>query len=64
MYPWDEIQPEHDSTLAIIHECVKRGHKVAVATPANLTIRDSIAYAFSSVIKKMDKVPAQFKSFL
>ena len=63
MYPWDEIQPEHDSTLAIIHECVKRGHKVAVATPANLTIRDSIAYAFSSVIKKMDKVPAQFKSF-
>ncbi|MGJ8685050.1 MAG: glutathione synthase [Nonlabens sp.] len=63
MYPWEEIQPEHDSTLAIIHECVKRGHKVAVATPANLTIRDSIAYAFSSVIKKMDKVPAMFKSF-
>lgn len=63
MYPWEEISPENDSTLAIIHECIKRGHKVAVATPANLTIRNSIAYAFSKVIKKMDKVPAQLKSF-
>jgi glutathione synthase len=63
MYPWEEISPENDSTLAIIHECIKRGHKVAVATPANLTIRNSIAYAFSKVIKKMDKVPTQLKSF-
>lgn len=63
MYPWEEIAPESDSTLAIIHECVKRGHKVAIATPANLTIRDSVAYAFSKVIRKMDKVPAQLRSF-
>ncbi len=63
MYPWEEIQPDADSTLTLIHECCKRGHKVAIATPANLTIRDSIAYAFSKVIKKQEKVPAQIKSF-
>jgi glutathione synthase len=63
MYPWETIKPEDDSTLAIIHECVRRGHKVAIATPANLTIRDSIAYAFSKLIRKMDKVPAQQRSF-
>jgi glutathione synthase len=63
MYPWEEIVPEKDSTLTLIHECVKRGHKVAIAAPANLTIRNSIAYAFSKVIMKKDKVPAQMKSF-
>ena len=63
MYPWEEINPEKDSTLTLIHECVKRGHRVAIATPSNLTIRNSIAYAFSKMIKKTDKVPAQLKSF-
>jgi glutathione synthase len=63
MYPWEKIAPETDSTITLIHECVKRGHKVAIATPANLTIRDSIAYAFSRIIQKMDKVPSQMKSF-
>ncbi|WP_167341974.1 glutathione synthase [Nonlabens sp. SY33080] len=63
MYPWEEIVSETDSSLTLIHECVKRGHKVAIATPSNLTIRGSIAYAFSKVIRKMDKVPAQMKSF-
>ncbi|WP_373075033.1 hypothetical protein, partial [Zeaxanthinibacter enoshimensis] len=24
MYPWEEIEPEKDSSLALIHECVKR----------------------------------------
>jgi glutathione synthase len=63
MYPWQDINPEADSTLTMIHECCKRGHKVAIATPANLTIRNSIAYAFAKVIKKMDRVPSQMKSF-
>ena len=44
MYPWEEIKPEDDSTLAMIHEFVKRGHGVAITTPANLTIRDSVAF--------------------
>jgi glutathione synthase len=37
MHPWKKS--ESDSTLAMIHEC-ERGHTVAIATPANLTIRD------------------------
>lgn len=63
MYPWEEIKPSVDSTLCIIHECMKRGHKVAICTPSNLTIRKSIAYAFCKVLKKQEKVPAQIKSF-
>jgi len=63
MYPWETVKPDEDSTLCIIHESVKRGHKVAICTPSNLTIRKSIAYAFSKVIKPMDKVPVQQKSF-
>ena len=23
MYPWEEIDPENDTSLALIHECVK-----------------------------------------
>ncbi len=43
MYPWNRIDPSTDSTLRLIHECVRREHTVALATPNNLTIRDSIA---------------------
>jgi len=25
MYPWEEIVPEHDSSLALIKGCIKRG---------------------------------------
>ncbi|NER16523.1 glutathione synthase [Spongiivirga citrea] len=55
MYPWESIEPNGDSTLVLIHECLKRGHKVAVATPANLTIRNSVAYAFCKLVGKGDK---------
>lgn len=51
MYPWEKIDPGKDSTLALIHECVKRGHGVAIATPSNLTIRESIAYGFCKLLK-------------
>ncbi len=39
MYPWETIKhPENDTSVSLIHECVKRGHGVAICTPANLTI--------------------------
>ena len=38
MYPWEEIDPENDTSLALIKECVKRGHGVGMCSPANLTI--------------------------
>jgi len=63
MYPWEEIDPENDTSLALIHECVKRNHGVALCTPANLTIRNSVTNAFCTVIGRMDKVPSNLKSF-
>ena len=63
MYPWEEIDPENDTTLALIKECVKRGHGVAMCTPSNLTIRDSVTCAFVTVIGRMEKVPGSLKTF-
>lgn len=64
MYPWEDIKsPENDTSLAIIHECAKRGHGVAICTPANLTIRNSVTNAFCTILNRMDKVPANLKSF-
>jgi len=63
MYPWGEIQPENDTSLALIHECVKRNHGVALCTPANLTIRNSVTSAFCTVINRMDKVSSSLKTF-
>lgn len=65
MYPWEDMLPQadEDSTLIMIHEFVKRGHGLAITTPANLTIRDSEAFAFSKVIKRKEKLSNNFKSF-
>ena len=63
MYSWEEIDPENDTSLALIHECVKRKHGAAICTPANLTIRNSVTSAFCTVIGRMDKVPAALKTF-
>ncbi|MFD0964197.1 glutathione synthase [Pseudofulvibacter geojedonensis] len=63
MYPWENVDPNKDSTLTLIHECVKRGHTVAVATPANLTIRNSIAYGFCKLIAKEEKISRSIKTF-
>ena len=63
MYPWEAIEPTKDSTLRMIHECVLRGHTVAITTPVNMTIRDSIAMSFCKVIKKTEKTPTTITSF-
>lgn len=63
MYPWEQIDAENDTSLALIKECAKRGHGVAMCTPANLTIRDSVTNAFCKVIRRMEKVPSSLKSF-
>ncbi|WP_330959902.1 glutathione synthase [Photobacterium sp. 53610] len=52
MYPWHKVEPETDSTLRLIHEVASRGHTVALTTPSNLTMRDSMAIAFCRVLKK------------
>lgn len=63
MYPWENIDPENDTSLALIKECLKRGHGVAMCTPSNLTIRDSVTNAFCNVVKRMEKVPSNLKAF-
>lgn len=63
MYPWEQIDAENDTSLALIRECVKRGHGVAMCTPANLTIRDSVTSAFCKVVGRMEKVSSSLKSF-
>ncbi len=63
MYPWEQIDPENDTSLALIKECVRRGHGVALCAPANLTIRNSVTNAFCTVIGRMEKVPSGLKSF-
>lgn len=63
MYPWEEMDPENDSTLAMIQEFAKRGHGMAITTPANLTIRDSVAFAFCRCLKRAEKISNNLKSF-
>ncbi len=63
MYPWERVQPDTDTTLRMIHECVLRGHTVALSTIHKLTIRDSVASAFCDVIMKVRKVSANIPAF-
>ena len=63
MYPWEKIDPEKDSSLTLIKECVRRKHGVALCTPANLTIRNSVTYASCTVVGRMDKVPKSMRTF-
>jgi len=63
MYPWEDINPENDSSLTLIHECAKRGHGVAICSPSNLTIRNSVTNAFCTIINRMEKVPSSPKSY-
>ncbi|MEM1001687.1 MAG: glutathione synthase [Bacteroidota bacterium] len=63
MYPWEDMDPENDTSLALIKECVKRGHGVATCTPSNLTIRDSVTSAFCKVVGRMEKCPSALKAF-
>lgn len=64
MYPWETIKsPENDTSLTLIHECAKRGHGVAICTPSNLTIRNSVTNAFCTILNRHDKVPTSIKSF-
>ncbi|MBL4815160.1 MAG: glutathione synthase [Shewanella sp.] len=63
MYPWENIEPETDTTIRLIHECVARGHTVALATTSNLTMRHSEASAFCRVFSKEQPTPSNIVSF-
>ncbi|MGB0882434.1 MAG: glutathione synthetase [Vicingaceae bacterium] len=63
MYPWDKVT-KGNSTLRLIHECVKRGHTVAMTTPERLGIRDSVTMGNCEVFKKNQKVSSSMSAFL
>ena len=64
MYPWESIKsPENDTSLTLIHECMKRNHGVAICTPSNLTIRNSVTSAFCTILNRTEKVSVNIKSF-
>lgn len=63
MYPWQEVDPETDSTLRLVHEAAIRGHQVAIVYPNNLTIRDSITSGFCRVISNTGSVHKNIVNF-
>ncbi|MCF8366814.1 MAG: hypothetical protein K9H16_13585 [Bacteroidales bacterium] len=63
MYPWESVKPRQDSTIRIIHECVLRGHEVAITTSSNLAIRESITLSFCKNLSLKTRVPASINSF-
>lgn len=50
MYPWENVDVAKDSTLRMIHECAKRKHRVVIATPAGLTMRNSVTNVFGKIL--------------
>lgn len=62
---WNAIDPEKNSTMRIIHECLSRGHKVAILYAKNLTVRNNVVHAFARFInppeKLTDKMPSLHK---
>lgn len=63
MYPWERINPKQDSSIRIIHECVKREFDVAITHPQNLTIRDSVTLAYCKTIVKGEKLSTSMTNF-
>ncbi|MCB0497401.1 MAG: hypothetical protein KDC79_14765 [Cyclobacteriaceae bacterium] len=63
MYPWERVHPKQDSTIRIIHECVLRGHEVAITHPLNLAIRDSVTYSYCKTITGPEKVSSSMTKF-
>jgi glutathione synthase len=61
--PWEEINPEEDSTLRLIHESLVRGHTVGLLYHFSLTIRKSNTYGFVRMIKKQEKYSSNFTTF-
>lgn len=60
---WETLTPTKNSTILIIRECLKRGHKVSILYPENLTVRNNVAYGRLLRIEPMEKVPENITQF-
>jgi glutathione synthase len=63
MCPWNKVDSKQDSTLRIIHELALRNHEVAITSPSDLTIRDSITLSLCRLIESDKKVSSSIPSF-
>lgn len=63
MYPWEGIKAKQDSTIRLVHESARRGHDVAITTPQNLTIRDSITLSDCRTIIARQKISKSMTKF-
>ncbi len=61
--PWEELKPDDDSTLRLMHECLIRDHTVGFMYPGNLTIRKSQTYGFVKKIRAQEKYSSNFNIF-
>jgi glutathione synthase len=61
--PWESLTPSKNSTILMARECLRRGHKVSILYPDNLTVRNNVAYGRLHVINPMDKVPDNIVQF-
>ncbi len=63
MYPWENINPKKDSTIRIIHECVKRGNQVSITFPNSLTIRESVTLSLCNTVVLNNELTNSISSF-
>jgi glutathione synthase len=60
---WNDLTPNSNSGLRLIHESVSRGYKTAIIYPQNLTIRDNVVHGFVKFIQPFEKIPNSFPTF-
>jgi len=61
--PWEELTASKNSTILMIRECMKRGHKVSILYPENLTVQNNVVFGRLQVIQPLDKIPENIVQF-
>lgn len=60
---WSELTPSKNSTILVIRECLRRGHKVSILYPENLRVKNNVVYGSLLRIQAMEKIPENISQF-
>ncbi|QKF82820.1 glutathione synthase [Halarcobacter ebronensis] len=60
---WANIEPLKSTTLAVIKECMTRGHRVAILYTHDLTVRNNTVHGFAKMLKYEGKIPDSVTTF-
>lgn len=60
---WSELTPAKNSTILVIRECMRRGHKISILYPDLLTVRNNVVYGNLLRMKPMQKIPENIVQF-